>query len=268
MADELVHLTIEKGVATVTLDSPQTRNALSSALLSGLQRQVGIALADDAARVIVLTANGPVFCAGADLREQRAVAGGAGGASDRGSGEAAAHLMVAVLTALWESPKPVVGRINGHARGGGIGLIAVCDLAVVVESATFAFSEVRVGVAPAIISVVVLPKIGLAQGMELFLTGEPFDAVRAARIGLVSAAVPESRLDETVDRHVAGLLRGGPRALAAVKRLVRQVPTMTIAEAFAMTADLSTSLFLSEEAREGMAAFVEKRRPRWDVDAK
>jgi len=255
VSDELVHLDIAAGVATITLDSPSNRNALSRALMSGLETSLGTALKDDAARLIVLTHTGPVFCSGADLKEMR---GGGPPGQPAGPGG-----LVTILKTIWRSPKPVIARIGGPTRAGGIGLIAACDLAVAVEEATFAFSEVRLGLIPAIISVVVLPKLGVTKGMELFLTGETFDATEAARLGLLNAAVPADQLDETVASYVASVLKGAPGALWGCKRLVREVPGMALDDAFAQTSEWTAEYFGSEEALEGMTAFAQKRPPRW-----
>ena len=254
MSDELVHLEVAGGVATVTLDSPPNRNALSRALMAGLEDSLDAAITDDRVRVIVLTGAGPVFCSGADLKER----GGVSGQGREGPGG-----LVTLLKRIWYSPKPVIARVNGPARAGGLGLIAACDIAVSVDSATFAFSEVRIGVIPAIISVVTLPKLGPTKGMELFLTGEIFDAGEAVRLGLLNAAVPSEQLDECIDRYASAILQGAPGALAGCKRLVREVPGMSIDAAFELTAALSAEFFTSADAREGMAAFAEKRPPRW-----
>jgi methylglutaconyl-CoA hydratase len=255
MSDELVHLDVTGGVATVTLDSPANRNALSRALMNGLQESLDAALADDRARLIVLTGAGPVFCSGADLKEVRAAGGSGQGAGVGG--------LAAILKRIWYSPKPVIARVGGPARAGGIGLVAACDIAVSVDTATFAFSEVRIGVIPGIISVVTLPKLGFAKGLELFLTGDTFDAREAARLGLLNTAVPADQLDETVGRYAGSILKGAPGALSGCKRLVREVPGMALDEAFELTSKWSAEYFASEEAREGMAAFAEKRPPRW-----
>ncbi|MDO8614997.1 MAG: enoyl-CoA hydratase-related protein [Dehalococcoidia bacterium] len=255
MSGELVRLEIAGGVATVTLDSPPNRNALSRGLMAGLQESLDAALADDRARLIVLTGAGPAFCSGADLKEARPDRIGGPGAGPGG--------LVAILKQIWHSPKPVIARVNGPTRAGGIGLVAACDIAVSVDSATFAFSEVRLGLIPAIISVVVLPKLGVTKTMELFLTGDTIDAVEAARLGLLNAAVPADQLDAAVGRYAASILKGSPAALAGCKRLVREVPGMDLDAAFAMTSELSAQYFASEEAREGMTAFAEKRPPRW-----
>ncbi len=260
MTTELVHLDIAGGVGTITLDSVANRNALSRQLTDDLYRHLQSALADAAVRVIVLTAAGTVFCSGADLKEQR-TANEAGQLSGPGG-------LVPILEAIWHSPKPVIARVNGAARAGGIGLVAVCDIAVAVETATFAVNEVRIGVIPAIISVMLLPKIGMAKSMELFLTGELFDAVEATRIGLLNASAPASSLDAKVDQYVSGILKGAPSAIAGAKQLVRDLPGMPIEEAFRTMTARSAAFFASEEAREGMTAFAEKRPPRWQEGLK
>jgi methylglutaconyl-CoA hydratase len=235
-------------VATVTLDSPANRNAISAALLDGVGDAMAAATDDPAVRVILLTHTGPAFCAGADLK--------AGPSVGR-------HDMGAVLTAILDCPKPVVARIAGHCAGGGVGLAAAADISVVAAGARFAFSEVRIGVAPAIISVVCLAKMGRADALRLMLTGAPFDAAEAAAVGLVTTTVAGDDLDATVGGVVDSLLAGAPGALAATKGLVGSVPAMGRAEAFAWTADLSARLFAGAEAREGMAAFAAKRAPSW-----
>lgn len=255
MSDEPVHLEVSGGIATITLDSPHNRNALSRALVDGLEQHLASALADDRARLIVLAHTGPVFCSGADLKEARS--GGGGGSSGPGGG------LVGILKTIWNSPKPVVARVGGPTRAGGIGLVAACDISVAADTATFAFSEVRLGLIPAIISVVILPRIGLTKGMELFLTGDTFNAVEGARIGLLNAAVPEDKLDEAVAAYTSSILKGAPNALSGCKRLVREVPGMTLDDAFAQTAAWSAEYFTSEEAREGLLSFAQKRPPSW-----
>lgn len=254
-SDELVHLEVARGVATISLDSPHNRNALSRRLVGDLERHLDAAIADPAVRVVLLTHTGRVFCSGADLRERRepdpAAPAGPGG-------------LVRILTAMGESPKPIVGRIAGAARAGGLGLVAACDLAVAAEGATFALTEVRVGVIPAIVAVVLLPRIGAARATELFLTGEPIDARTAAAAGLVTAAVPAAELDAAAERYVSSLRQGAPGALAGAKRLVRDLAGRPIeAAAFAEMAERSARFFASDEAREGLAAFAEKRPPSW-----
>ncbi len=253
MADELVHLDVERGIGTITLDSPANRNALSARLRGELRDRLDAAIADDAVRVVVLTHTGPVFCAGMDLKETRGA-----GAGDQGVLE-----FPVILETIWTSPTPVIARLAGPARAGGVGLVAACDLAVAATEASFAFSEVRIGVVPAVISVTVLPRLAVRAAQELFLTGETFDADRAARIGLITSAVPAGQLDAEVARYVDMLRRGAPGALAATKQLLREPPTGTMAERFAAMQELSAGFFAGPEGQEGMRAFAEKRPPAW-----
>ena len=256
MAD-LVRSSVAGGVATVTLDSPHNRNALSTQLMAELAAGLRAALADESVRVVVLSHTGRVFCSGMDLQAT----------ADAG---AAADMPVTafpdLLTAVWESPKPVVARVAGPARAGGIGLVAACDIAVAARSATFAFSEVRLGVVPAVISVTVLPRLLPRAAHELFLTGEVFDGSRAAAVGLVNAAVEDGQLDTEVRRYVDLLVRGAPGALAATKAMLRRPSPGSMAADFAAMAALSAERFASAEGREGVAAFREKRRPSWVPD--
>ena len=242
-----------RGVAAwITLDQPESRNALTDVMIQGLRRSLEQAIAEPAVRVIVLTGEGTAFCAGADLKS-------GGGSAISGSD----HPFVGILKLIWDSPKPVIGRINGHAFGGGVGLAAACDLTVAADTAAFSFSEVRIGVVPAMISVVVLPKIGIQNAMWLFLTAERFNAARAVEIGLIHRAVPAAELDREVEQIVAAIGEGGPNAVRAAKQLIRKVPQLPMNEAFDFTAKMIGELFASEEALEGMLAFREKRKPSW-----
>lgn len=259
---ELVHLDVEAGTATITLDSPSNRNALSARLRRELTDHLRTALDDDAVRVVVLTHTGSVFCSGMDLRESRGA-----GSSDQGVNE-----FPAILEMLWTSDKPVIARLAGPARAGGVGLVAACDIAIAARAggdtkgATFAFSEVRIGVVPAVISVVVLPRLLPRAGHELLLTGEVFDADRAVAVGLINSAVDPDGLDAEVDRYRDMLARGGPRALAATKGLLHRIPAETLGEDFDAMLRLSSEFFASEEGQEGMAAFGEKRPASWIPD--
>ena len=249
----LVHSDLVRGVATLTLDSPDNRNALSNALIDQLLAAIHAALANDAVRVIVLSHTGPVFCSGVDLKETAATSGGQLPAARLGT----------VLSAIWDSPKPVVARVGGPARAGGLGLVAAADIAVCTREATFAFSEVRLGVIPAVISATVLPRLAARAAAELYLTGDVFDGVRAAEIGLVTAAVPAADLDGTVNQYTASLVRGAPGALAGTKALLRRTPKATFSDEVSELTELSIGHFGSPEGREGVAAFQEKRDPAW-----
>ncbi|MBW0091294.1 enoyl-CoA hydratase/isomerase family protein [Pseudonocardia sp. KRD-184] len=253
---ELVHLDVESAIATITLDSPANRNALSAQLRRELIAHLGTALADESARVIVLSHTGRVFCSGMDLKETRGA-----GVSEQGVNE-----VPAILTTLWTSPKPVVARVAGPARAGGVGLVSACDIAVAATDASFAFSEVRIGVVPAVISVTVLPRLLPRAAHELFLTGETFDAVRAVTVGLVNSAVPAEGLDAEVARYTEMLRLGAPGALAATKRMLRAERPASMAGQFAEMQELSAGFFAGEEGQEGMRAFAEKRKPAWVVE--
>lgn len=249
---QLVRSEVEGRVARVTLGSPHNRNALSSALLRQLLDGLRTAADDRRVRVIVLTGDGPAFCSGADLSEQR--------------GDAVAQdstLLPDVLLQIWESSTPVVARVNGAARGGGVGLVAACDIAVAPRSATFAFSEVHVGVVPAIIAPFVLARVQPRAAAELFLTGARVTAGRAAAVGLLSAAVDDADLDGAVDDLVGQLLLGAPEALGIAKDLPRRIAGDQPRRALAGLTELSLERFRSAEAREGMAAFLERRPPSW-----
>ena len=250
---DLVHLDVADGVATITLDSPRNRNALSAQVRRELQDHLDSAIGDPAVRVVVLTHTGPVFCAGMDLRESRGTA-----ADEQGINE-----FPRILRTLWTSPTPVVARLAGPARAGGVGLVAACDLAVAADTATFAFTEVRIGVVPAVIAVTVLPRLLPRAAHELFLTGDTFDAARAAAVGLLNAAVSVELLDAEVARYVDLLRRGAPGALAATKALLQRPLGDDLDTAFEAMQELSARHFASAEGQEGMAAFAEKRPPSW-----
>ena len=241
------------GAAWIKLNRPQNRNALSAVLVNELFDHIQDALADDAVRSIVITGADPAFCAGADLKSppgqiidgQRAVS------------------YTDVLNAVLESPKPVIAAVNGAAFAGGLGLVGAADIVVIAEEAQCSFSEVRIGVIPAVISVVCLPKLGVHHGMKLFLTGERFNGNQAVAMGLAHRAVPRAQLAEAVQEEVEMINLGGPIAVTECKKLVRRVPELSVQEGFEVTGEWSGRMFRSDEAAEGMAAFREKRKPSW-----
>jgi enoyl-CoA hydratase/carnithine racemase len=240
---------LDRGVATITLNRPDNRNALSIELVNSLGDNLSRAMSDDAVRVIVLTNEGNTFCAGADLKG--------------GSAEPARHTLVSIFEQMLDGPKPVVGRIAGHCTGGGNGLAAACDISIAADDVFFAFTEVRLGVAPAIISVVCLPKMRRGDALELFLTGNRCPAPRASEVGLINSCVPRDDLDRAVGALVTDLVAGGPKALAAAKQLVYNVPAMERGEAFEWTEKRSADLFRSDEAAAGITAFRERSTPPW-----
>jgi methylglutaconyl-CoA hydratase len=252
-AAELVHLKVQSGIATITLDSPANRNALSAQLRAELLNALARSAEEPAVRVVVLDHTGPVFCAGMDLRESRGASANTQGVNE----------FPRILERIWTHPKPVVAKLAGPARAGGVGMVAAADIAVAARDATFAFTEVRIGVVPAVISVTVLPRLLPRAAHELFLTGETFDATRAVVVGLLNSAVPADELDAEVDRYTGMLAKGAPEALAITKQLLRRTPAPTMTQNFTEMLTLSAQRFASAEGQEGMRAFAEKRPPSW-----
>lgn len=247
---------LSAGVATITLNMPDRKNSLSDELVGALSAMLDRAVADDEARAIVMTNTGNTFCAGADLKSTTPGLGDA-------APEQPKRTFVDVFQQMLTCPKPVVGRIDGHATGGGVGLVAACDISVMRDDAKIGFTEVRIGVAPAVISVVCLPKMSRADASELFLTGDRFTPERAADAGLINRAVAPDQLDATVADFVDMLVKGGPLALAAAKDLINRVPEMDRAAAFEWTSGRSRELFQSEEATIGIAAFRNRTPAPW-----
>jgi methylglutaconyl-CoA hydratase len=244
---------VTQGAAWITLARPENRNALSAQLVDELDEHFSRALAEPAARCIVITGSGSAFCAGADLKNPpgRAAPGQRGVA------------LQTIFQRMLDSPKPVIAAVNGAAFAGGLGLVGASDIVIAVEDAPMSFSEVRIGVIPAIISVVCIPKLGAHHGMKLFLTGERFSAQQAVSMGFVHRAVPAAQLREAVQQEVDMIRLGGPIAVAECKKLVRRVQQLPVAQGFEEMAQWSLRMFTSEEAAEGMAAFREKRKPDW-----
>ncbi len=255
MTSQEVTKVVRRGTAAwLTLDSPNNRNALSPQLLAEISGHLRELTADDTVQCIVVTGNGPAFCAGADLKSR------GGSIASEGAGGSP---FVNILKLLSEGPKPVVAGVNGHAFGGGIGLAAACDVVVAVDTARFSFSEVRLGLVPATISVVVVPKIGVHHARKLFVTGERFGAEEARAYGLVHRVVSPEELEAAVQEEVDAICLGGPNAVGEAKNLVNRVSALPREQAFEYTERLIGRLFASEEALEGARAFVEKRPPRW-----
>lgn len=245
----IVHCHVVNSVATITLDSPGNRNALSVQLVTELAQALDRADQPDV-RAVVLAHTPPVFCAGADLKERSS--------APQPGADAPKNPMGTILEKLSSMAAPTIAAVDGPVRAGGVGIMAACDLVVVNSSVTFAFTEVRIGVAPAVISVPILARCGWSKLAAPFLTGETFDAATAKDMGLVTHVSDD--VAATVQGLVKGILSGAPKAVAATKRVLRQgAPNL------AEMAALSEALFRSEEAAEGMAAFIEKRPPAWMV---
>jgi len=252
MSDRLVQYSADRGIARVALDSPRNRNALSAALVEQLTQALTEARADGTVRAVELTHTGSAFCAGADLTE-----------ASQGGMQAGAARLLPLLRDIVTLPKPVVGSIDGHVRAGGLGLVGACDIVLAGPASTFAFTEVRLGLAPAVISLTTLPRMDPRAASRYYLTGETFDATTAARIGLITESVDDI---EAGTLAVLDALRAcSPQGLRETKPLL----TAGMADAFEARAqalaEQSARLFASDEAAEGMSAFLAKRPPSWVV---
>lgn len=246
-----------RGVATLTMNRPEVRNAFNAALIGELVDTVIALGGDPAVRVVVLTGAGGVFSAGADLTWMGSMRGWS-----REDNVADARRMDLLLRTLYELPKPVIARVNGHALGGGSGLVSTADIAIAVEGARFGFTEVLVGIAPAVISPYVVRKVGRSFARAVFVTGERFGADRALAAGLVHEVVRPEDLDAAVEGAVARCLLAAPQGIAAAKRLVEGA-LRPLDEAAADTVEVIATLRVSDEGQEGMGAFLERRLASW-----
>ncbi len=252
-------LTTQEGhVLTVALNRPELHNALNPPMIRELTTVFQQLLDRNDVRVVILTGNGRSFCAGADLSSMRAAAD-----MDQEQNLAGAEAIFDLMQAIDECPKPVIGRINGAAIGGGMGLVSCCDITIAADRTKFSFSEVLLGLVPAVIAPFVLSKIGEGNGRVLFLTGERFSAEYAQEIGLIQQVVPEEELDQKVNERVQQLLQAAPGAQAAAKKLIRTVSRRPKLECRDYTTRLIAQRRASAEGREGMNAFLEKREPAW-----
>ena len=243
---------IEGGAAWITLNRPENRNALSPILVTELHDHLVAADADPNVRCIVVTGIGPAFCAGADLKNPNR------------SGERSGPTFPEVLKLIIDSEKPVIAAVNGAAFAGGLGLVGACDIVVAAEDAQFSFSEVRIGVIPAIIAVVCVPKLGAHNAMKLFLTGERFTCAQAVGLGLAHRAVAKDKLRGAVQEEIDMICLGAPNAVVECKKLVRKAAeARPLDEAFREMEAWSKRMFASADGQEGMAAFREKRKPAW-----
>jgi len=247
------------GVARVTLNRPELRNAFDDALIDSLRNAFLELAGDSAVRVVVLAGNGPAFCAGADLNWMKRMAG-----YSEEQNLADARALAGMLSALERMPKPTIARVHGPAFAGGTGLVSVCDIAVGTPEAKFCFSEAKLGLTPATISPYVIRAIGERAARRYFLSAEVFDAEEARRIGLLSALVPAGELDATVDSLIKHLLAGAGAAHARIKELIRDVASRPVdAALIAETARRIAEARASAEGKEGIASFLEKRKASW-----
>jgi methylglutaconyl-CoA hydratase len=250
-----------RGIATLTLDRPEAKNALSGALVARITDALSSLAGEAGVRAIVLTGAGDVFCAGADIGEMRAA-----GATPAEQNEADSRRFAKMLECLERQPQPTIALVNGAAYGGAVGLVAACDIAIASADARFALSEVRLGLVPAMISPYVIRAIGARQARRWFLTGEAMDAQAALRIGLVHEAVGAAELPAAAEALLRALLAGAPGAQAEIKRLVRHATGRNDAGDETMLADTArwiARVRAGSEAREGLSAFLERRKPGW-----
>lgn len=257
---EILKLHIDdRGVATIALNRPEIHNAFNAGLVAALSRAFDKVESDNA-RVVVLTGEGHSFSAGADLNWMRSMADGS-----EDENRADARQLAAMLRKLNNLPCPTIARVNGHAFGGGVGLIACCDMSVALESALFGLTEVRLGLAPATISPFVVARIGVGHARHYMLTGQRINAEKAVEIGLVNHTVPAGQLDSHVEELVSHFLAGGPQAQAATKALIHQLVEgrLNARQTDTQTSDVIAALRVSPEGQEGLGAFLEKRRPAW-----
>lgn len=243
----LVHAAQATGITTLTLDSPANRNALSADLVGELRAALAAAGADPAARAVLLTHTGTTFCAGADLKSPCDPAD-----------------FLGLLREIAELPKPVLARVTGHVRAGGLGLLGACDITAAGPKSSYAFTETHLGLAPAVISMPLLPRLEPRAAARYFLTAEPFDAAEAARIGLLTLHAEED-VDKALEPVLAGLRKASPQGLAATKALTAAAVREALDRDGARLTELSAALFASDEAREGITARFERRDPSWSL---
>jgi methylglutaconyl-CoA hydratase len=251
-------LTTDNGVARVTLARPEARNAFDDALIAELTRAFSQIAGRDDVRAAVLSGEGPVFCAGADIAWMRRAGG-----YTRAENEADAEKMARMLRAIDACPKPVIALAHGAAIGGGVGLVAAADIAIAAEETVFSLAEVKLGILPAVISPYVLRAIGPRAARDLYLTGDRFGAAEAHRIGLVHAVVPAGDLESAGERKLESLSSSGPEAVRAAKALIEKVAGLNPDEAMSITVRAIAERRASDEAKEGLSAFLEKRPASW-----
>jgi methylglutaconyl-CoA hydratase len=248
-------------IGRVTFNRPEIHNAFNGTVITEMTDVFAQIANDDDLRVVLLTGEGKSFCAGADLNWMRGVI-----KQSFEQNLAESNALAELFYAIYTCRRPVIGRINGAAIGGGTGFVAVCDIAIAARSAKFSFSEVKIGVVPACIGPYVAKKMGEGKARELFITGERMNGDRAYEVGLVNQVVDDDQLDAAVEKLTKSVLSSGPEAVAMAKRLVSAVPGMTPEEFKPYTAEMIAKLRISDEGQEGMDAFLSKRKPNWVIE--
>lgn len=258
MEFETIELKTEEDVAFISLNRPDVHNAMNEKLMKELTDCFKDISTDEKVRVIVLSGNGKSFCSGADLNWMKSMVDYSKEENIKDS-----HLLLDLYEGIYSCPKPVIGRINGHAFGGGIGLIAVCDIAIGVPDKKYAFSETKLGIIPSVISTYVARRLKLSDMRRLFVTGEHFNSDYAEKIGLLDYVVTEDELDKKVEKYVKILRSSGPKAIVECKGLVCQYEKMGVEDYKDFTVEKISELRVSDEGQEGINAFLEKRKSKW-----
>jgi len=259
MKYELIDVLKDNDIATVALNRPEVHNAMNERLIKEITTCFKELANDEKTKVIVLTGKGESFCAGADLNWMKSMVMYSKEENIRDS-----RLLLDMYETIYSCPKPVIGKINGHAFGGGVGLIAVCDINIATVGSKFAFSEVKLGIIPSVISTYVVRRIGLSNMKRLFITGERFNSEYAKEIGLIDFVTEKDDFNSTVERYVDQLKSSSPKAIKEIKNLVNNYKKMDIEKYKEFTVEKISELRVSEEGQEGMNAFLEKRRPKWE----
>jgi methylglutaconyl-CoA hydratase len=259
MKYELIDVLKDNDIVTVMLNRAEVHNAMNERLIKEITTCFKELANDEKTKVIVLTGKGESFCAGADLNWMKSMVMYSKEENIRDS-----RLLLDLFETIYSCPKPVIGKINGHAFGGGVGLIAVCDINIATIGSKFAFSEVKLGIIPSVISTYVARRIGLSNMKRLFITGERFNSQYAKEIGLIDFITEKDDFNSTVERYVDQLKSSSPKAIKEIKNLVNNYKKMDIEKYKEFTVEKISELRVSEEGQEGMNAFLEKRRPKWE----
>ncbi len=258
MKYDTIDVSIENLIATVKLDRPEVHNAMNESMMKELKDCFNKLSKDKKIRAIILTGEGKSFCAGADLNWMKSMVN-----YSKEENEKDSRLLLDLYESIYDCPKPVIGKINGHAFGGGIGLVAVCDLTIGVFGSKFAFSEVNLGIIPSVISTFVQSRIKLADMRRLFITGERFETDYAKEMGLLDHICKQEEVEEKIQFYVKMIMSSGPNAIKEIKKLTSNLRKLSIDEYKKYTVEKISELRVSKEGQEGINAFLEKRKPNW-----
>lgn len=258
MKYETIQIQKDKGVIAVSLNRPDVHNAMNEQLMKELTSCFKEIANDRTIRTVILTGNGKSFCAGADLNWMKSMAKYSKEENIQDS-----RLLLDLYETIYTCPKPVIGRVNGHAFGGGLGLFAVCDITIAIPNCKFAFSETKLGIIPSVISTYIARRMKLSDMKRLFITGERFDSNYAKQVGLIDSVVDEKEFDDKIQKYVEILCSSGPKAIVEVKDLVDKYQKMDIEKYKEHTVKKIAELRISKEGQEGISAFLEKRKSKW-----